>query len=282
MSDDAVRIAAVTLNPKYGDIDANKNAIIEWLEQAASRTAKLVVFPEGILSGYDLDIKEQAALRFDDDAIEEIANRAEILGCIASFGFIERTDEGFYVSQAFVGDGVRMVYRKCHRTGWEKEHCLAGNELAIQDFGFMKTGTLICYDSAFPQASESLVRKGAEVLLTPTSNGMWLKDLEQEGGKDAVIQKRKEHVHCYWRARSFDYSVYSLYVEPVGETSKGEFHPGYAAIFGPDGKCLIERTSCKEGMISTEIYPGRLAQMRNDGIGHYKVLDDARPELYGL
>ncbi len=79
MTTHSIRIAAVTLNPKYGDIEANKNGIIEWLEQAASRTAKLVVFPEGILSGYNLDMKEQSALRMEDDVIEEIAERAELL-----------------------------------------------------------------------------------------------------------------------------------------------------------------------------------------------------------
>ena len=278
--DKSVRIAAVTLNPKYGDIQANKDAIIEWLEQAASRTAKLVVFPEGILSGYDLDIKQQSALAMNDDAIEEIAERAELLGTVACFGFIERDAGQYYVSQAFVGEGLRLCYRKCHLTGWEKEHCSAGNILPVQDLGALQTGCLICYDSAFPQASQYLATQGAQLLISPTSNGMWMKDLPT-GGKEEVLQQRLELVHCYWRARSFDNSVYSLYVEPVGETSKGEFHCGYAAIFGPDGKCLIERRNMKEGMISAEIYPDQLVQMRKQGVGHYNCIQDARPELYG-
>ncbi len=279
MPQETVRIALVTLNPKYGDVIANKNAIIEWMEQAASRSADLVIFPEGILSGYDLDLKEQAALRLDDDALEDIAHRAEILGCVVSVGFIERADEGYYIAQAYLGNDIRQVYRKCHRTGWEKEHCLAGSELSIQDLGFIKTGTQICYDSAFPRASEHLVRSGAELLVTPTCNSFSMQKVKELGGKKAAVESRRQHVATYWRARAYDYGVYACYVENVGETNKDEFHPGYAVIYAPDGSCIIERCSAREGLISADIYPQQLTALRKQH-GHHKTLADARPELY--
>ena len=279
MQHDEIRLALVTLNPKYGEPEANRDAIIEWLNQAASRTANLVVFPEAILTSYDLDHKKDIAIHADDDLIEDIAQCAELHGCVASIGFIEKDEHGYYTSQIYVGEGIRQVYRKCHLTSWEKEHCLPGNELSVQTLPGIVTGTQICYDSAFPRASEHLVRSGAELLITPTCNGVWIKDLEKLGGKKAVLKERQQHVRKYWAARAYDFGVYTAYVENVGETKVGAYHPGYAVIYGPDGEVINERCSAREGMISALIYPKQLPKLRTQH-GHHKCLPDARPELY--
>src|SRR5207302_5384604 len=55
-----IRIAAVQMEPRLGQVEANRAAILGKLGQAADAGARLVVFPECALSGYGFDSKEEA------------------------------------------------------------------------------------------------------------------------------------------------------------------------------------------------------------------------------
>ena len=271
------RIALISLNPIYGGIQENLNNILKWSDKAGREKSDLVVFPEGILSGYDLDIKEKAALILDCPEINKIKEKAEQINAIISFGYLERTKEGYYVSQAYVGKNLVLNYRKCHRTSWEVEHCLAGEELSIQDLGFIKTGTLICYDSAFPSVSATYVKRGAELLISPTCHCMSLKDVKD---KEQEIQNRRTHVLKYLRARAYDYTTYAAYVDNAGETAKQEWFPAYIGVFGPDGEIIAESTEGEENMVIADLSADYLCECRKNKIGHYHTLNDERPKLY--
>ena len=47
-----LRIALAQINSTVGDLEGNSAAIIEWTRRAADRGARLVVFPEMMLTGY--------------------------------------------------------------------------------------------------------------------------------------------------------------------------------------------------------------------------------------
>jgi predicted amidohydrolase len=275
-----IRLAAMAVNPRHGDIEANFATVQAWTRRAAAAGAGLVVFPEGFLTGYDLDLLPGAAVERDGEAINRVASLAEDLGLIISIGFLERDARGCYVAQAHLGRGQRHVHRKCHRTPWERQHCLAGDELAVHDLGPVKVGTLICYDSAFPAASETLARRGAELILSPTCHAADGTELSRLGRAEC-LRRRRRHVHLYWRARAYDYTVFTCYVDNAGETAKGEWFPGHAAVFAPDGECLAEHGTGEEGMLVVDLPAHRLAEARRDRVGHFHVLADARPELYG-
>ncbi len=53
-----IRVAAVQMEPKLGNVDENLDRILAGLEQAAADGAKLVVFPECALSGYGFGSRE--------------------------------------------------------------------------------------------------------------------------------------------------------------------------------------------------------------------------------
>ena len=193
------KVACVALNPKMGDVAANRDNIIKWMRKAAAADAKLVIFPEGILSGYSFRHIEKSALSLDAPEIADIGAEAASLRLVVSIGLLERFHEGIYVSQLCLGRGLFIPYRKCHLTETEKKLCVAGDVLGIQDLGFVRMGTQICYDSAFPRASETLVRKGAELLITPTGHAYdWKRGEKRDCA--AAIRKRRCHVGKYWRA----------------------------------------------------------------------------------
>ena len=47
-----LRIALAQVNSTVGDLAGNAAAIVEWTGRAADRGARLVIFPEMMLTGY--------------------------------------------------------------------------------------------------------------------------------------------------------------------------------------------------------------------------------------
>ena len=90
-----LRIALAQVNATVGDLDGNAGLIVEWTRRAAARGAKVVVFPEMMLTGYPV---EDLALRasFVEASIATlhgVASRlaAEGLGGIAVVtGYLDR------------------------------------------------------------------------------------------------------------------------------------------------------------------------------------------------
>src|SRR5215469_8282673 len=90
-----LRIALAQVNATVGDLDGNANLIVEWTRRAAARGARVVVFPEMMLTGYPV---EDLALRasFVEASIaglHAVAARlaAEGLGGIAVvLGYLDR------------------------------------------------------------------------------------------------------------------------------------------------------------------------------------------------
>jgi NAD+ synthase (glutamine-hydrolysing) len=70
-----LRIALAQINSTVGDLEGNSAAIIEWTRRVAERGARLVVFPEMMLTGYPI---EDLALRasFIDASIEALSATA--------------------------------------------------------------------------------------------------------------------------------------------------------------------------------------------------------------
>src|SRR5215470_16571830 len=70
-----LRIALAQIDSTVGDLEGNSAAIIEWTRRAAERGARLVVFPEMMLTGYPV---EDLALRasFIDASIEALSATA--------------------------------------------------------------------------------------------------------------------------------------------------------------------------------------------------------------
>jgi len=70
-----LRIALAQIDSTVGDLEGNSAAIIEWTRRAADRGARLVVFPEMMLTGYPV---EDLALRasFIDASIEALSATA--------------------------------------------------------------------------------------------------------------------------------------------------------------------------------------------------------------
>lgn len=272
------RVAAVALNPQFGDLPAMEEKIVRWTRRAAAERADVVIFPEGILTTYDVPNIAACAIPLDSPVLRRIQAAAAQAGVIVSVGFLERSSLGFHVSNVHLGRDVFLPCRKCHLTESEKALCVAGDRIVVQHLPRCVVGTLICYDSAFPRATETLVRKGAEILVHSSCHAFY--SAGETRDYPAAIHKRRNHILKYWRARAYDYSCFAVQVDNVGEASNGEWFPGYMAVFGPDGEPIVEGTRGEEDMIVADLSAAFLDKARAEWIGHFRAMADARPELY--
>jgi|GEM_PF-2532043 len=273
------RIAVVALNPDVDDPDRNVDRITMWAERAKKKGARLVLFPEGVVPGYLTRKLEAVAVPLNSPQVRRIRAAAEQIGIVICFGLMERRGADVHVSQVTVGPGLFLCYRKCHMTDGEKPVCTPGTRIVPQDLGFVKMGIQICYDSAFPRATETLVRRGAELIVTPSCHGS-LKPAKTVSAQRTELVKRRIHIGKYWRARAYDYSTYAIYLNNSGWIRGEGWFPGYAAVFGPDGETVAETMSVRESMITADLDASFQSRCRRNWIGHYRSLPDARPDLY--
>src|SRR5512137_591238 len=149
-----MKIALAQIAPKLGDVEANVDAHLEFLEKARTKKAELVCFPELGLTGYTLkDLVEEVAL---DPATDPLFGRlvAGTKGLSAVVGFVEESpaDRGlFYNAAAFLADGRlvhvhRKVFLPTSGLFEEAKFFAQGRDFRTFRALFGRVGLLVCRD----------------------------------------------------------------------------------------------------------------------------------------
>src|SRR5438105_12311994 len=111
-------IAGVQMDVRLGDRSRNLAAVRSRLRTAADHGARLVLFPECVLTGYGFESKA-AALRHAEPlpgpSTDILADDCHRLGVWVMVGLLERAGDALYNACALVGhDGFVAGYRKLH------------------------------------------------------------------------------------------------------------------------------------------------------------------------
>ena len=265
-------IACVQIDCTLGDPEANLAAVLEGLIAAAQRGARLVVFPECILSGYCFRSKAEAmeqAQTLPGPASDTLAAACRRLGAFAVVGLLERAGEALYNSCMLLGpDGLIAVYRKIHLPflGVDRFVTPGDRPFAVQDLGGLRIGMNICYDGTFPESARVLSLLGADLIVLPTN---W------PTGAIGTIKLTE--------ARSLENNVYYAAVNRVGE-ERGFRFVGRSRIVGPDGEVMTSAPADHAEILLAEIDP-RIARAKRvvkiPGEHEIDRIHDRRPEMYG-
>lgn len=180
---DKLRIAVVNVQPVWGDKQANLTKILKYSEQAASMGAKMIVFPEMVLTGYAMengDVKRLDRMQVklaeseNGEAATTIAQEAQKLGVYIAYGYPEKKGEAtddVYNSVLVAGpSGIVGSYQKIHPFGSEVVWCKTGTDPFLFDTPWGKVGVSICYDTYnYPELSRYYAASGARLILNPTA-----------------------------------------------------------------------------------------------------------------
>ena len=268
-------IAAVQTDVRLADPAHNLAVIRAKLREAASRGAKLIIYPECALPGYCYTSKSEAwsvAEPLPGPSTQALAADCRELGVWAIVGLLERDDAAgkLYNAAALVGpDGLVGTYRKAHLPclGIDRFTDPGDRPFAVHDLGGLKVGMTICYDGSFPEASRVLALAGADLIVLPTN---WPPEAERTA-------------RLLVPARAMENRVYYAAVNRVGE-ERGFRFIGLSRIADVTGDMLAASESADETILYAEIDPERARRKRIVNIpGEYEVdrVKDRRPDLYG-
>jgi predicted amidohydrolase len=268
-----IRVAAVQMDIQLGQVAANRGAMLGRLGAAATRGARLVVFPECALTGYGFASRAEALSHAEPVPGPTIARFQEECsrhGVHAVFGLLERDGDRLYNACVLVGpQGLVASYRKVHlpHLGVDAFADPGDRPFTVHDAGGLRIGMHICYDGSFPETGRVLSLEGAELLVLPTN---W--PTHSECAAEHMIP-----------CRAMENTVYMMAVNRVGIESGFRFI-GQSAIADPTGAILARAGGESEEILYATVDPALARQkhlVRVPGKHEINRFADRRPQFYG-
>lgn len=230
--------------PIGGDVEAGLARLDTVARAAALAGAKMVVFPELFLPGYNRPDLHASLSQPQGGAWEQqVAALAWDAGCGVTFGWAERQGDIVYNAATAYGPGGDRLghYRKIQLFGPMEQASFAfGADYCLFDLNGIRTALMICYDIEFPAHVKALAEQGAELILVPTAN-----------------PKGFEHVsHAFVPARCAEMGVTIAYANFCGTEGDLTFG-GHSLICAPDAKPLATAGTAEALLIADISQPIR-------------------------
>ncbi|MCX5478587.1 nitrilase family protein [Kaistia geumhonensis] len=268
-------VAAIQMEPRIGEVEANLARSVALIEEAAGHGAKLVVLPELCNTGYVFESRAEAralAESIPDGRSTQLwIETARRLGLHIVAGITEREGELLYNSAVILGpDGLIGRYRKVHLWGDEALHFAPGNlGFPVFDLPFGRIGCHICYDCWFPESFRLAALQGAEIVCVPTN---WVPIPGQDPNREAMANIiAMGAAHCN--------SLFVVCADRVG-TERGQPFIGQSLVVGHTGWPVAGPASrdSEEVLVATiNLADARRKRNWND---FNQVMRDRRRDVY--
>jgi predicted amidohydrolase len=270
-----VRVALAQIAPALGQLDANLARHHELIDEARSKDADLIVFPELGLTGYQLqDLAAEVSIRLDDPRLADLAAKTADFSAIVSF-VEESADHRLFIAAALLEDGeIRHVHRKLFLPTYglfdERRFFAHGDMLrAVPSRLGVGVGIAICEDFWHLAVPQLLALDGAQILVNVSSSP----------GRDlAATNEVGLGTATSWRTLTRTYAqlttTFAVFCNRVGVDESISFWGG-SEIIAPNGAAVLSAPLYDEGLFIAEI---ATADIRRERIG-LPLLRDERPEF---
>ncbi len=239
-----LRLALAQLNTTVGDLEGNRERILEAAHRAAEHGADVVAFPELAVTGYP---PEDLLLRsaFIHDAwrsLERLVEEAQglpplIVGCIDF-------DQHLY-NAAVVAHGGRILgtYRKQRLPNYgvfdEERYFHPGHESLVFTIGNVPVGVTICEDAWYPggPVSDQAIG-GAQIVVNINASPF-------QAGKTRFRERMMA-------TRASDNTVAIAYVNQVGGQDELVFD-GNSLVFDAEGAVIARGAAMEEDLLLVDV-----------------------------
>ncbi len=268
-----VKAALAQIAPRLADLEANFALHAETVDEAVSRGAELVVFPELSLTGYCL-MEATPEVAFSTrspsmDRLRELSKRAAIV-----VGFVEEAPGGRYMNSAAFLDGGelihvhRKVFLPAHGLFDEARHFAAGERIRAFDTRFGRVGMLVCRDFWHLGPAYVLACQDIEILCVSSASP----GRGASGGDGSFTSIASMSIYGDVYARSF--GIHVLHTNRAG-VEEGVSFTGASEALGPSGKVLARASDLDPELVVVDIDPDarRTARLR------MPFLKEERPHL---
>ena len=217
-------LTVAVAQPVCADLDVAAN-VAAHAEVVRTAGARLVVFPELSLTGYDLTAPSVAV---DDARLAPLVDACARTGSTALVGAPVRAEDGreHIAVLAVTGAGVRLVYRKMWLHGAEGDRFAPGEKPEVLLLDGWRLGLAVCRDAGVPQHAADTAALGIDAYVAGTLYG---------AGREAQAD-RDGHM----RARAADHGVWAVLSTTAGPSGEYRETSGGSGIWTPDGEVLVQ------------------------------------------
>ncbi|MFC8450929.1 carbon-nitrogen hydrolase family protein [Kitasatospora sp. NPDC057223] len=248
-----LRIAAAQAEVTAGDVPANAATAAALIREAAAAGARLVVFAEKFLSGYEPALIQadpaRHAVQPGDPRLAPIAQACRESATAAVVGAAVQDEAGaLRVSALVFGPDGRLStrYDKQYLFKTEQAVYLPGTSGCTIELDGWRLGLGVCYDSGFPEHARAAALDGCHAYLV--------------GALFSVGHGHHES-RTWFPARALDNTVYTLLANHIGRT--GGWHTcGASAVWAPDGRLLAEAGEDGRELVVVDLDPAVLGAVR--------------------
>ncbi|MFJ2806369.1 carbon-nitrogen hydrolase family protein [Kitasatospora sp. NPDC087271] len=247
-----LRIATVQAQAVAGDIPANAAQAAELIREAAAAGARLVLFAEKFLSGYEPELIRTDPLKYavqpGDPRLAPIAEACRGTGTAAIVGAAAQVGDELRVSAFVLGPDGGLVtrYDKQHLFKTERDYYRPGAAGCTLELDGWRLGLGVCYDSGFPEHARAAALDGCHAYLV--------------GALFSVGHGHHES-RTWFPARALDNTLYTVLANHIGHT--GGWHTcGGSAVWAPDGRLLAEAGEDRRELVVVDLDPAVLRAAR--------------------
>ncbi|MFJ7276623.1 carbon-nitrogen hydrolase family protein [Kitasatospora sp. NPDC098663] len=247
-----LRIATVQARAVAGDIPANAAQAAELIREAAAAGARLVLFAEKFLSGYEPELIRadplKCAVQPGDPRLAPITEACRETGTAAIVGAAAQVGDELRVSAFVLGPDGGLVtrYDKQHLFRTERDYYRPGAAGCTLELDGWRLGLGVCYDSGFPEHARAAALDGCHAYLV--------------GALFSVGHGHHES-RTWFPARALDNTLYTVLANHIGHT--GGWHTcGGSAVWAPDGRLLAEAGEDRRELVVVDLDPAVLRAAR--------------------
>ena len=240
-----MRIALAQIDAFVGDIDGNRERILASLEQARTRAADLVLFPELAVTGYPPEdlLLRPGFVRAAEESLTEIARHTQDL--VALVGGPHFDGDLYNACAVCSGGEVKGRYRKHYLPNYgvfdEYRYFASGRELVVLEMGETLVGITVCEDIWQPgPPATDLALAGAQLIVNISASPFHV-------GRERL---REEML----RARARDTVSFVAFCNLVGGQDELVFD-GHSVVIDHEGRVIARAAGFAEDLLFVDIDP---------------------------
>jgi len=240
-----MRLALAQINTTVGDLDGNRERILQAIAEARGAEADLVLLPELAVTSYPPEdlLLRPGFIRAAEESLQEIARQTRDLVALVGFPHFDRD---LYNACAVCAEGeVKAVYRKRFLPNYgvfdEDRYFAPARDCLLLELGGTLVGPTICEDmwQPGPPATE-LALAGAQLLTNISASPFH------------VLRDREREEMFATRAR--DNACFVAFCNAVGGQDELIFD-GHSLVLDEEGHVLARAPGFEEALLVVDIDP---------------------------
>lgn len=230
-------VAAAQIRSTPGDVSANIALHLAAIKLAAQDGARMVVFPELSLTGYEPSLADELAFEPLDDRLQAFRDESENRGITIGIGMPTKTSGKPRISQAFFRPDSRdVLYSKQRLHEDELPFFQAGDEQAILRENNEILVPAICYEALIPEHAAHAAELGATAYLAAV----------------AKPERGATHAHTYFPKAAKRNQFVVVMCNAVGR-SENFVSVGNSAAWSREGEVLASAGAHEECILLVDL-----------------------------